>query len=438
MLDLQSDLKILVSLFVGFDYQNECYSETINEAQRGNLEWRLSRLLFTWLQGNDINLLLTDELKREQITKNYNELVTYFTVGEDKKPMAEIAWLEMTLSNGACNGTCLDLLTSCYQTLITPDNLKQIKLNEHSTRKDLQIWLKGFRENAVTYTERSFYDSLLGLLEQFNGYYDEVGKIKPVGIRALLSFIPMVLVGAGTITFAEQLFAVYALYFILLKSGQFISRSNATELKVVGTALQKVSTVSATATSAILVHLIEMVFFASLQCYSATLQVGSATLSPLLTWGAAEEPLLQKSIEEELHEARKESDMGLTFEHFKLKLIAMPIEARYNALGQQYFLGMRTGNAKRLALQEFLFSMQACDHNPDPIDIKLEFIQELIDQVKKENIVYSPAGKTAEAIDTAERFLHHLQQTESFMQKEESDGSINNELTINHLVASPI
>jgi len=31
-----------------------------------------------------------------------------------------------------------------------------------------------------------------------------------------------------------------------------------------------------------------------------------------------------------------------------------------------------------------------------------------------------------------------LQQTESFMQKEESDGSINNELTINHLVASPI
>lgn len=417
---IETELKFLVGIYTEFDPEKGGYSGVLNEDQRVRLERSFNQLLLKWL--------LKDGPEKEQVEENYNKLAPLFEMKTNGLLGSEVLWIEHVLSCGTNEGICFKILSLSYQKLIAPENFKNIKFNEIVTRDDLRKWLENFKKQATNYTERSFYDSLISLLNESSEFYDEVGQIKPNGVRVLLSFLPMVLVSVGTVAFVEELFAVYALYFILLKGGQFIGRSNSSELQSFGTALQKISTVTATTTTTLLVRLIEMIFSASLQCYVATLQVGSIALSPLIS-SRLPELISQESLEQELIKASESRHLGMHFENYKLKLIASPLESRLGLLGQQYFLGYRAGKTKYQALEYLLVNLRTLDMNSDPLETKLEGVHDLLNKIKKNKLVYAEGGETAVAINKAQGFLQFLKANPDALQKNEVEPVVKGDLT---------
>ena len=250
------------------------------------------------------------------------------------------------------------------------------------------------------------------MLDQSSGYFDEVGKIKPKGIRALISFLPMVFISFGTFVFAEELFAVYALYFALLKSGQYMESSKSKELQTLGSTLQKITMVSATTTTTLLVRLVEMTFWASRHCYEMSLQIGSTLLTPLIGYspevtfdGAA----VEENLCRELIRARQNQS---TSDHCKtpqLNMIAAPIKSYLGLLEQQFFRNWRAGGEKHRALDAFLLRMRVIDKDDGlQIEQKIAKAQEALEIVKKKSTVYTEGGKTALAVDRAERVISLL------------------------------
>ncbi|EHL31540.1 hypothetical protein [Legionella drancourtii] len=417
---IETELKFLVGIYTEFDPEKGCYVGGVSEEERVRLERSFNQLLLKWLLKNGP--------EKEQVEENYTKLAPLFEMKTNGLLEPEVLWIENVLSCGINDGVCFKTLSLSHQKLIAPENFKNIKFNDIVTRDDLKKWLENFKKQATNYTERSFYESLLSLLNESTEFYDEVGQIKPKGVRVLLSFLPMVLVSIGTVAFVEELFAAYALYFILLKGGQFISRSSSSELQSFGHALQKISTVTATTTTTLLVRLIEMIFSASLQCYVATLQVGSIVLSPLVS-SKLPELFTQESLEQALIKASESRHIGMYFENYKLKLIASPIESRLGLLGQQYFLGYRVGKTKFQTLEYFLVNMRTLDMNSDPIETKLEGVQDLLNKIKKNTVVYSAGGETALAINKAQGFLQFLKDNPCALQNNEAEPVVKGDLT---------
>ncbi|MDR3503574.1 MAG: J domain-containing protein [Legionella sp.] len=363
-----------------------------NEEQLFSLERSFNLLLNQWL--------LHDGAEKERIEENYNKLLSFFDSSTVLLP--EVVWLENHLSKGLNDGLCKRTLIDCYQRLVTPANYKELTFGEITNQDDLKKWLENLSSKARTYNERSLYNSLLGLLNESVDYYDEVGKIKPTAIKALLSFFPVLLVSIGTLAFAEELLAIYALYFIVLKGGEYIGKTNISELQSFGGTVQQVTCVTAATTTALLVRLMELIFWSSRQCYMATLQVGAHVLEPLFS---GTDPDAVENIEEALLKAGENKDGGLLFKNYQLKLIVAPIEVRCSALKEQWFLGHRTGAEKDRVLTRFLTKMRELDQNHDPIETKLEAAQRLIVKLKENKMVYEEGRYTGPAINKAERFL---------------------------------
>jgi hypothetical protein len=220
----------------------------------------------------------------------------------------------------------------------------------------------------------------------------------------------MIFISFGTFVFAEELFAVYSLYFVLLKSGQYMDESNSRELQRLGHTLQKISVITATATTTLLVRLIEMTFWASRQCYDVSLQIGSALFTPLITTTA--DTKLQRTTTDESSMCRDlilaSQNMAVS-DNFKtphLKMIAAPIESYLGLLEQQFFKNWRAGGEKSRALQSFLFRMRVIDKNDDlTLEEKVEKAKEALELVKKNSVVYTEGGNTALAVDRAERVI---------------------------------
>ncbi|MFJ1267055.1 J domain-containing protein [Legionella lytica] len=367
-------------------------NHSLSEEQLFNLERSFNLLLN--------QQLLHDGAEKERIEENYNTLLSFFEDSTGLTP--EVVWLEQQLSKGLNDGLCKRTLIDCYQRLVMPSNYKELTFAEITNQDDLKKWLENLSAKARTYNERSLYNSLLGLLNESVNYYDEIGKVKPTAIKALLSFIPVLLVSIGTLAFAEELLAIYALYFIVLKGGEYIGKTNISELQAFGGTVQQVTSVTAATTTALLVRLMELIFWSSRQCYMATLQVGSHVLEPLFSGTEAE---LGENIEEALLKAGENKDGGLLFRNYQLKLIVAPIEVRCSALKEQWFLRHRTGAEKDRVLTRFLGKMRELDQNHDPIETKLEVAQRLIVKLKENKMVYEEGRYTGPAINKAERFL---------------------------------
>lgn len=410
---IEDELKSLIVLHAKYEQNEECYSSKLNNEELLRLDSAFKKLLYEWLLRNGT--------EKELILEQYRQVQSYFTAQNGNSLIPEVIWLEHNLSQGLNDGVCLKTLSDCYQKLTAPENFKEIKFSDITTREDLCAWLVNLKRQSKTYIESSLYENLLTLVNESGDYYDEVGKINLKGIRALLGFLPVVLVSLGTITFAEELLAIYALYFVLLKSGQLISGSERSELKSIGGTLQKISTITATTTTTLLVRLVEMIFWGSRQCYLTTLQLGSVIQEPLLSAKSYQALTHPSTLEEDLLIASKSLDIGKNFLNPQLKIIAYPIESRLGLLGQQYFLSLRTGKTKLTALNRLLSNLSDVDHNSDSFEIKLESTQRLLDKIKRNKTVYVKGSETAVAIDKAEGFLFFLKENPLIPQQKVSE-----------------
>ncbi|MCW8410047.1 J domain-containing protein [Legionella sp. PATHC035] len=401
---IETELKTLVLVYASFDEENKCYISDLNQEALLRLDADFIKLIN--------KLLLNEGPEKTKIKKNYKNLSLYFHPDLLSKFCAEAKWLEKNLSENRNDGACFKTLSLCYEKLMFPQDFKPLKFEDISSREDLKKWLEHLKNSSRTFTERNLYVGLLGLFDQSTGYFDEVGKIKPKGIRALISFLPMVFISFGTFVFAEELFAVYALYFALLKSGQYMESSNSKELQSVGSTLQQITMVSATATTTLLVRLVEMTFWASRQCYEMSLHIGSSLLTPLIS--AAEDQFERTMADEnlcrELILASQNQSISDNFKTPQLKMIAAPIESYLGLLEQQFFRNWRAGGEKYRALDSFLLTMRVLDKDDDLlVEQKIAKAHEALEKVKKKPNVYTEGGKTALAVDRAERVIRLLQ-----------------------------
>lgn len=401
---IETELKTLVSIYASYDKEKECYTSDLNKEALLRLDADFIKLIN--------KLLLKDGPDKTKIKKNYKILSLNFHPDLIGKFGSEAKWIESNLSENRNDGACFKTLSLCYGKLTSPQNFKPIKLDEITTQEDFKKWLENLKNTSRTFTERHFYASLLGLFDQATGYLDEVGKIKPKGIRALISFLPMIFISFSTFVFAEELFAVYAVYFALLKGGQFMADSNSRELQKLGNTLQKITIISATTTTTLLVRLIEMTFWASRQCYEMSLQIGSTLITPLL--GApsevkSDDSVVDENLCRELILASQNQSTSNNFKTPELKMIAAPIESCLGLLEQQFFRNWRAGGGKHRALDAFLLRMRVIDKDNDlQVEEKVAKVSKALELVKKDPSVYTPGGKTALAVDRAERVISLL------------------------------
>ena len=404
---IEDELKSLVSYYAKYDEGKKNYTSNLNTETLLRLDADFIKLIN--------KLLLKDGPDKKRIENNYKKLARYFHPDRKDSFIPEVTWLEQNLSEGRNDGSCFKTLRVCFEKLISPQNYKPINFDEISTRDDLKKWLETLKENSRTYTERSFYASLLGLFHESTAYFDDVGQIKPKGLRSLVSFLPMIFISFGTFVFAEELFSVYALYFVLLKGGQYISSSNSRELKKLGSTLQKMSVISATATTTLLVRLIEMTFWASRQCYDMSLQIGSTLLTPLIATDS--EKKFQDPADDvvevckDLILASQNTSTREDFKTAQLRMIAAPIESCLGLLEQQFFRSWRIGSEKYRELQAFLLTVRVID-NDDTVSVedKIARAFSALDLVKKNKAAYVAGSRTALAVDQAERVINLLKE----------------------------
>ncbi|PWY57449.1 hypothetical protein DGG96_01670 [Legionella qingyii] len=403
---IETELKTLVSIYASYDEEKKCYNSELNQEALLRLDADFIKLIN--------KLLLKDGPDKARIKKNYKKLSLNFHPDLIERFSPEVKWIEKNLSEARNDGACFKTLSLCYGKLTSPQDFKSIKFDEITTREDLKKWIEHLRNTSRTFTERNFYASLLGLLDQSTGYFDEVGKIKPKGIRALISFLPMVFISFGTFVFVEELFAVYALYFALLKGGQYIGSTNSQELQKLGTTLQKITMVSATTTTTLLVRLLEMTFWASRQCYEMSLQIGSSLLTPLICASPEmkfDASMVDENLCRELILASQNQSVSENFKTPQLKMIAAPIESYLGLLELQFFRNWRAGGGKYRALDAFLLRMRVIDKDDElKIEEKIAQTYEALQIVKENPSVYTEGGKTALAVDRAERVINLLKE----------------------------
>lgn len=403
---IDAELKSLVCLYAKYDEEKKCYINNPNIEMQEQLKINFDKLLD--------KLLLKDGPDKRKIESNYRKLALYFHPDRKNIFLPEVVWLEENLSDGISDTICFKSLSLCYEKLTAPEHFKPIQFDEINSLDDLEKWLVHLRQYSRSYTERTLYESLLGLLHESCAYYDEIGAIRPNALKKLVSFLPVVFLSFGYAVFAEELFSVYALYFVLLKGGQYLSTNNSRDLKKLGNTLQKMSIISATATTTLLVRLSEMTFWASRQCYDMSLQIGATLITPLLHFPTEKKhkysaPDEMTNLCRDLILVSQHSSKKTHFKTPQLKMIAAPIESCIGLLEQQFFRNWRVGGEKHRELNSFLLRMRVFDKD-DTLSIEEKIIQaqKALDLVKKNEEVYVEGSRTALAIDQAERVINLL------------------------------
>ncbi|HAT6977240.1 TPA: J domain-containing protein [Legionella pneumophila] len=403
---IERELKNFVRLYAEWDTTNNCYKSQLDKDTLSRLERDFARFVN--------QQLLIDGPEKEKIVKNYKRLTLCFHPDHASGFSPEVAWLEKNLSQSMNNGACFKILGLCYEKLISPEKFKDSGLGDIKSKDDFKQWLESLRSKATTYSGQSFCDSLIDLLDQSSGFFDDTGKIKPKGLRVLLRFIPVVFASYGTFLFAEELFAIYALYFILLKGGQYLESTESSQLKKIGSTLQEISIITATASTTLLVRLLEMTFWASRQFLDASIQIGSAILKPMLPSPETKEKSefdTAANLCRDLILASHNTSEGMQFKTPELKVISAPLESYLGLNAQQFFGDLRIGREKRLKVEAFLFKMRVLDSLPSPLEEKLVEAQKELDKIKKDTKVFT--SNTAKAVKEAEQVISMLQDPDS-------------------------
>ena len=405
---MELELKKLVEVYAKYDTEKGGYVSRLDKSALLKLDADFIKLLN--------QQLLADGASEEHLTKNYKRITLYLHPDKSSSFLPTVTWLEHNLSEGRNDGVCFKTLKTCYDKLINPQKFKEISFENIKSRADCRQWLESLRNNAGSYTSRSFCDSLIGLLDESGGFYDELGKIKPKGIKTLLTFMPIIFASYGTIIFAQELFAVYALYFLMLKGGQYLERNDAIEMRQLGQTFQEISTIAATATTTLVIRLLEMTFWISHQFLDVGLQIGAALFNSLLPTSTQHSHVNNENAIENLCRdlilTSQNFSEGMQFNTPELKVIAAPLEAYKSLNEQQFFRSLRLGWTKGLKVDDFLFKMRVLDKGSQPVTEKIAIAHNALEELKKNKDVYTEGGNTAKAIDTAQHIITLLRERE--------------------------
>ncbi|KTD38573.1 hypothetical protein Lmor_0242 [Legionella moravica] len=401
---IEAELKRLVKFYAIFDSEHNCYVPQLDKQIVLSLERDFVKVVNQQLLENGPS--------KESITSQYRKISVKFHPDRHLNYSPEISWLEQILSEGKNDGACFKVLNFCHDKFINPEKFKEPKFADIKTKEDCKVWLDGLKNQSTTYSGRSLYESLQDLLDQSGDFFDHAGKIKPTGLRVLIKSIPVIFATYGTFIFAEELFAVYALYLIVLKSGQYLESCHSSELKSIGKTLQELSTITATATTTFMVRLLEMIFWASHQCLDMSLQIGSSLFTPILVSSSRQDSPEDVDAEmcREMIIASQNMQEGMQLKTPELKVISAPLESYIGLNEQQFFRGLRSGQAKFRALEAFLFRMRILDECSDPIEAKLTQAEEELRKIKDNPEVYN--SKTATAVDRASRIIDLLKDSD--------------------------
>ncbi|BCA95923.1 hypothetical protein TUM19329_22840 [Legionella antarctica] len=397
---IETELAALVKIYSRFDADKKLYVSQLDKTALLKLDADLAKFIN--------QQLLVNGPEKERISKNYKKLSRYFHPDRSPDFLPEVIWLEQNLSQEGKNEVCFKCLSSCYDKLLNPEKFKEISFADINSRQDCREWLDSLKSTAQTYTSRIFFDSLINLLDESGSYFDEAGQIKPNGLKTLLTFMPIIFASYGAVIFGQELLAIYALYFVMLKGGQYLERSEIAEIKSIGRTLQEISVLTATATTTLMVRLLEMTFWATHQCLDVSLQIGSSILKPLLQVPHQDCKSSHAdhgvNLGQDLILASKNLSEGMQFKNPALKVISAPLEA-YLGNGHQFFGSWRIGWTKRHMVETFLFKMRVLDAGTDSIEAKLIAARKELEKIKANKKVYAKGGKTAEAVDNAEKAI---------------------------------
>lgn len=372
--------------------------------------------------------LLIDDVNKKSVEKNYKKLAKLFHPDSSLCSLPEVHWLEQQLSEGKRDGSCFKILHSSYQKLMQPAQFKEIQFSGINSKEDCKHWLEQLKAQSNNYSHRSLYSSLLDLLDESTHFFDASGAIKPNALKTLIQLVPTLIASYGAFILIEELCAIYALYYVILKGGNKLSHSNYIELKEVGQVLQRSSNVTALLTTTLLVRLIELVFWSSRQCLHLTLQIGSSLLSPLLSTPEknADEVKLNQLCRD-LVLARQHQQPGMQFDTPEMKIIAAPFEKYCELNEQQFFRSVRRGGDKIKVVNAFLFQLRVIDKLPIALAEKYLEVLSQLKIIKQNKEVYT--NKTAQAVDYAEQIISVLQSpnvphSDAEEQKSAADGSL--------------
>ncbi|RUR07812.1 J domain-containing protein [Legionella sp. km772] len=340
--------------------------------------------------------------------KNYRKLTLSFHPDRSPHYSAEVIWLDQQLSGELLKGGCFKLLSFCYEKLIQPTKFKEVEFSGIHSKEDFKKWLENYKAHTTTYASKSLCDSLIALIDASSDFFDSTGAIKPIALKNLVKLIPVIIAGFGTTLFFEELFLVYAAYYVLLKGGQKLGKTNYQELRQVGQLLQEYTAITAMTTTTLLVRILELIFWTSRHCLTISLEIGTTILAPLLSQTPSTDKAEVDAAElcKELVLAGEKIQPGIQFDTPELKLIASPFE-KYLALNAQQFFGnFRVGQKKREMVDAFLFNLKVLDKLDWCLEQKyLDILQEL-DKIKQNKEVYT--DKTKDAVDYVEEVISVL------------------------------
>lgn len=384
---IETELTALAQFYSPFDTEENRFNAQLEKEKRTQLEANFTK----WISQK----LLTDGASKEHIAANYKKLIIYVHTDRKSTFSPALIWLEHQLSDGQNNGACCKILNLCYEKLTQPAKFKEIEFSGINSKEDCKLWLEQLITNAKSDTHRNLYVHLMRLLDESNNYFDTTGVIKPEALKVLVQFVPATLATFGSILVIEQLLAIYAIYFVILKSGQKLERSNYDELRKMGQAMEHYTSVTALKTTTLLIRIFEMLFWASRQCLAITLEVSSRFFTPLITAAKDEETMDVSALCTDLTLSGA-NHQGMKFDTPELKIIAAPFE-KYLILNKQQFFGVfRLGNEKYKMVEAFLFRLRVYDHEATSLETKYTQILNELEKIENNKAVHN--GKTAQAV----------------------------------------
>ena len=399
---IEAELSRLVKCYTAFDSEQQCYTAQLDKTS-------LLRLDINFIQCLN-QQLLADGAAKVHIDKNYRKLSLFFHPDKSSDYSPETRWLEQQLSEGRNDGTCFKSLSGCYERLTAPDKFKEIDFSSINSKNDCRQWLEQLKAKSSTYSSRTLYTSLIDLLDQSSTFFDMTGAIKPRGLKTLISFVPVVIASFGATIVMEELFAIYFLYLVILKSGQRLSQSDLRELRELGQTMQDYTKVTAMVTTTLLVRILELIFWTSRHCLHLTLELSSRFFTPMLAaYVEVEEQSDPESTNfcSDLILASAHDRSGMHFDTPELKVIAAPLEHYLGLNAQQLFPNWRLGGTKRSQIEVFLFRLRVMDQMPGALDVKLAQAKNLLDNITKDETLCN--GTMAKAIGYAQQVIKLLQ-----------------------------
>jgi len=400
MMTIETDLNELAQTYSPYDVSAQRYTSQLDKPKLLLLEKRFIK----WLNDQ----LLSEGPALKNLEKNYRKLTLYFHPDRSPHHSPEIIWLDQQLSGELLKGGCFKILSFCYEKLINPAQFKDVEFSGIHSKEDLKKWLEKFKAQTTTYASKNLCDSLIALIDESSDYFDSTGAIKPIALKNLVKFIPVIIAGFGTTLFLEELFLVYAIYYVLLKGGQKLGKADYRELKDVGRLLQEYTAITAMTTTTILVRILELIFWTSRHCLTISLEIGSTILAPLLSQTSTSDKTEVDAAEicKELVLAGEKIQPGIQFDTPELKLISAPFEKYLGINAQQFFGSFRIGQKKREMVEAFLFNLQTLDKLDWCLEQKYLDILHELERIKKNKEVYT--DKTKEAVDYVEEVISIL------------------------------